>query len=201
MQRTKYFVAHLLSGEIRQYHLSLTQELATRFNVAPLHKRVDPHITIKNFEANEFELAQVEHVLARITADTDPIPLTIEGFGKFGYKTFFLDVQKSRDALMFARHCVYELNRLRWISVGRHEGEKLHASVARYLRARQSRRIWRLLKRKETPHFKTRLDSITIFKKPGTRWEAHRTFHLHTAPVQFSQDLLQLPYEKLYSKS
>lgn len=176
MQRTKYFVAHLLTGNLRQYHLSLTEELSNRFHVAPLHKRVDPHITIKNFEANEYEITQVESVLERIAVAVSPLPLTIEGFGRFGHKTFFLDVQKSREATLFARECVGKLNSLPWMKPLKHEGEKLHTSVARYLRYNQSHRIWRLLKRRETPHFKTYLDTLTIMRKPGKHWEVHREF-------------------------
>lgn len=178
MQRTKYFVAYLLEGGARQYHLSLTKELSDRFYITPLHERVDPHITIKNFEANSYEIAGVESVLERLARTAEPVPLTLEGFGRFGYKTFFLDVQKSRRATLFARECIGELNQLSWIRPQSHEGEKLHSSVARFLRAKQSRRIWRVLNRKETPHFKMHLNTITILKKPGKRWELHREFVL-----------------------
>ena len=178
MQRTKYFVAYLLEGGARHYHLSLTKELSDRFYIAPLHERVDPHITIKNFEANNYEIAGVESVLERLARAAEPVPLTIEGFGRFGYKTLFLDVQKSRQATLFARECINELNQLSWIRSLPHEGEKLHASVARFLQAKQSKRIWRLLSKKETPHFKMHLNTITVLKKPGRRWQVHREFVL-----------------------
>ena len=188
----KYFVAHLLSGDAYQYHLALTQELTDRFHIAPLHERVDPHITIKNFEANEYEIGQVEAVLARIAQEAEPMSFTLEGFGRFGYKTLFLDVQKSRAATVFARECIAELNALPWMKPLRHEGEKLHSSVARYLRYRQSKKIWRLLGKRSTPRFKTTLDSLTILKKPGKRWEVHRHFALEGGTVP-ATDLFMEP--------
>jgi len=182
----KYFVAHLLNGDAYQYHLSLTKELSDRFRITPLHERVDPHISIKSFEANDYEIGQVEILLGRVAQRSSPAPLMIEGFGRFGYKTLFLDVQKSRAATLFARECITEMNALPWMRSVAYEGEKLHSSVARYLRFSQSKKIWHLLRKRETPHFRTQLDAITILKKPGRRWEKHRTFVLGAPSMQSS---------------
>lgn len=181
----KYFIAHLLSGDVYQYHLGLTQELSERYRIAPLHARVDPHITIKNFEANDYEIGQVESKVAEFVTRFEPMHFTVEGFGKFGHKTIYLDVVKSREATLFARECIYELNAFSWMRPVKHEGEKLHASIARYLRYRQSRKIWRRLKREETPRFRSVLDTVTILQKPGKRWEVYREFPIGM-PVQQS---------------
>jgi len=178
----KYFVAHLLSGDVAQYHTTLTQELSHRFRATPIHEKVAPHITVKiPFEANEYELLQVEHVLAHFTSTRHAPPMTLEGFGRFGFKTVYLDVVKSHEAVHMVRDCVNELNQLKWMQQVHHEGNKLHASVARFLTYKQFRRIWREVKH-ERPHFKERLDSLAILKKPHgeKKWHVHRNFNFAT---------------------
>lgn len=184
----KYFVAHLLEGEVAEYHRELTLALSRNFNTHPLHEKVSPHITIKiPFEANEYEIKRVEEALLRFTADNTPAPMNIEGFGRFGFKTIYLDVVKSHAAVNLVRNCVEELNAFTWMQQVHHEGNKLHASVARFLKYRQFKRIWRHLK-DERPHFRHSLNSLTILKKEsGARaWSVHRAFDFAAPIAQYS---------------
>lgn len=186
LARTKYFVAHLLSGEVASYHRTLTRELAERYQVTALHKKVDPHVTIKiPFYANSYEIAQVEEVLHRFSETTEPTPLTFDRFGRFGFKTVYLDVVKSQRAVELVRSCVAELNTLPWMQRIPHEGNKLHASVARFMTYKQFRRVWRHVKT-EPAHFKHQFGSIAILKKDASQnmWNVHRTFALAlTSPI------------------
>lgn len=198
MQRTKYFVAHLLKGDAYWYHRCLTQALSERFPIVPVHEKAPPHITVKiPFEATSTELAGVEHLLQHFSEQYSKQTLTLGGFGRFGRRTIYLDAQHSEGSVALVRACVETLNELPWIQTVPHEGNKLHASVARFLKPKQFRRIWRLLK-SEHPHFKEELDSLAILKKvPGeSGWQMHREFMLsghHTVPsTVLSQKLLQL---------
>jgi len=180
----KYFVAHLLEGEVAEYHRELTLELSRSFNTYPIHEKVSPHITVKiPFEANGYEIARVEDTLERFAEAHAPEPMIMEGFGRFGFKTIYLDVVKSRAAANVVRECVEELNALEWMQRVRHEGNKLHVSVARFLTYTQFKRVWRNLKH-ERPRFKHTLDSLVILRKEaGARtWSVHREFSL-TAPA------------------
>lgn len=198
MIRARYFVAYLLKGETRWYHQRLTKTLSERFNTAPLHEKAPPHITVKiPFEASTTELAGVEHILQRFAENYSKQTLTLEHFGRFGHRTVYLDAQHSRASVLLVRECVRELNELPWMQTVAHEGNKLHASVARFLKPRQFRRVWRHLK-SEQPYFKEDLDSLAILKKiPGERaWHVHREFMLKgvesATPSASAQNLLQL---------
>lgn len=173
----KYFVAHLLKGDVAEYHRALTIELSNRFHITPLHERVDPHLTVKSFEANEFEITDVERVLQGFSVAATPERFTLDGFGRFGFKTIFLDVPKGNGALRVARELIVELNTLPWMRPSKHEGEKLHASIARYLTHKKFRKVWRHL-RGEKPRFRAAFDSVAILKKeyPQSPWTLHRTF-------------------------
>lgn len=176
----KYFVAHLLKKDAAHYHRYLTRTLAERFRTVPLHTRVDPHLTIKTpFEANGREIAEVEALLASFSTARAPEPFTIEGFGRFGFRTVYLDVVKSRCAVHMIRDCVSRLDGLPWIQKVGHEGNKLHSSVARFMTHKQFRRVWRFVQR-EHPFFEEMLDSLAILKKetPASAWTLHREFSL-----------------------
>lgn len=177
MPRTKYFVAHLLSGEAARYHKTLSRELSERFRTSPLHLKVEPHFTVKiPFEANDFEADEAVQTLADFAASHTPERYTISGFGRFGFRTVYLDVEKAHRATALVRECVSALNELPWMQRVPLEGNKLHASVARFMEYRQFRRVWRVVQ-SERPHFETILDSIAILKKSsGEPWQVHRTF-------------------------
>lgn len=176
----KYFIAHLLTGDVARYHLELTQSLSERFHTTPLYKKVQSHLTVKiPFEANQFELAQVEERLALLAASREAVPLTFEGFGRFGFKTVYLDVTKSQRAVELVREAVNVVNELPWMQRIPHEGNKLHASVARFMTYKKFRRVWRYLKQ-ERPCFESTLDSLALLKKeaPHEPWAVHRMFTL-----------------------
>lgn len=176
----KYSVVHLLSGDAARYHRTLTGELSARFKIAPLHERVAPHITAKPpFEANDYEIQQVEECLRKFTASRSSEALALKGFGRFGFKTAYLNVVKSRRAVELVRECISSLNKLSWMSPIDREGHKLHTSVARYMNYRQFRRVWRFLRTKR-PCFATHLDSLAILKKERTNraWTVYREFEL-----------------------
>ena len=171
----KYLVAHLLSGDASAYHKALAEELTFRFRTLPLHERIPAHITIKPpFEADDERIAEVERILRAFSAQEHATPLFLNGFGKFGFRTIYMDVRKSPEAVSLARTMVKTLNEnASWLPRHLREGNKLHASVARFLSHRQSRRIWRFLKECTFPMFRTSLDNVAILKKEGRDWRVY----------------------------
>lgn len=184
--RAKYFVAHLLTGNVKRYHGALTRELSKRFRIFPLHERVEPHITIKApFEADEDGIAEVERVLRAFAHSQTVVPFTVRGFGRFGFRTVYLDVDRGSRAVLLVRRAIQELNAaIPWMTKAPLEGNKLHASVARFMDRVQSRRVLRFLK-PYTPQFETVLDNITILKKEGNRWKTVTTIPLREEPVTY----------------
>ncbi len=187
----KYFIAHLLTGDVAEYHRSLTQTLSERFHVAPLHKKVQSHLTVKiPFHANPFELAQVEARLEELASTRSAAPLTFEGFGRFGFKTVYLDVTKSQRAVEVVRETVNYINELPWMQRAPLEGNKLHASVARFMTYKKFRRVWRHV-REERPRFESSLDSLAILKKESAEspWSLYRSFPLQEPSMARTEPL------------
>lgn len=180
-------VAHLLSGDASAYHKALAEELTFRFRTLPLHERIPAHITIKPpFEADDDRIAEVERVLRAFSAQEHAVPLLFSGFGKFGFRTIYMDVRKSPDAVSLARNALKVLNEnVSWLPLNPREGNKLHASVARFLSHRQSRRIWRFLKECTYPRFHASLDNIAILKKEGRDWRVHALIPLKARDGDF----------------
>lgn len=170
----KYFIAHLLSGDAKKYHEKLTRTLSRRFSVVPLHEKVPPHMTVKiPFEASDDEIRDVERVLRSFARTRAAEPFFISGFGHFGFRTIYLNVEKSERTVALARGCLSAMKKnLPWLSFGPLEGNKLHASIARFLSRRQFLRIWKLLGGLK-PSFQSTFDNIAILKKDGSHWDIH----------------------------
>lgn len=170
--RGKYFVAHLLSGEAKAYHERLTRALAVRYKIFPLHVKIQPHITIKPpFETDEEGIVEVERVLRAFAHNEKVAPLYLRGFGHFGFKTAYLDTQKCSEATAIMRRALRALNEnISWMPKIPREGNKLHASVARFMDRIQYRRVMRYLS-KEHASFDVSFDNLAILGKKEKAWE------------------------------
>lgn len=196
----KYFIAHLLSGDAKVFHESVARELSFRFHTAPLYERLPPHITIKApFETDEAGIAEVERILRALAHGERAAPITIRGFGRFGFRTVYLDVVKSPDAVAFVRNTLKILREnIPWLPTAPLEGNKLHASVARFLTRRQFRHIWRFLKTFH-PEFHLSFDNIAILKKEGQTWTVHASIPLHLPAEAADFALPALHSDMMYS--
>lgn len=180
----KYFIAHLLTGDAEAYHAGLTRELSLKYRIIPLHDRIPPHITVKPpFETDEIGIQDVERTLRSFAHHEHSQPLVVNGFGRFGFRTVYMDVYKSTEAVSLVRRLIHTLNtNISWMPTYPLEGNKLHASVARFLNRKQFRRIWREL-RLLRPRFESTFDNIVILKKEGRSWKVHSRI-----PFNFSGD-------------
>ena len=168
----KYFVAYLLTGGAKTYHEGLTRALSKRYRIFPLHEKVVPHITVKPpFEADEEGIAEVERVLRSFAHGVTATPLSFSGFGRFGFKTAYIDTKGSPQAVELVRSLIKTLNdNISWLPRFPLEGNKLHASIARFMDRVQSRRVARYLAH-EKARFEASLDNIAILRKEGQAWK------------------------------
>lgn len=182
----KYFVAYLLSGDAKVYHERLTRELSEKYRITPLHERIPPHITVKApFETDEMGIADVERTLRSFAHNEYATPMTLRGFGRFGFRTVYMDVEKAPEVVLLVRRAIATLNaHVPWMQSAPLEGNKLHASVARFLNRRQFRRIWRHVQ-DERVRFPTSLDSMAILKKVGRSWELYALVPLKSPEGSF----------------
>lgn len=175
----RYLIAHLLEGEVGEFHRRITADLARRFGVEPLHEIIPPHITLKApFDRDDPE--DVAALLKKTAAARDPSPLRYEGFGHFPKDTrvIFLTPVASREAeetIELLRRNLRGIGGLSWES---HEKKlRLHASVARFLSPRKFRKIMDYLANVPA-RFSSRLDNVALLGKAGRRWEVLRRFPL-----------------------
>lgn len=182
----KYFVAHLLTGDAKTYHERLTRDIAYRYGVYPLHERVVPHLTVKApFECDEEGIAEVERVLRSFAHNESAVSYTIRGFGKFGFRTAYLNVHRSPEAVSLVRRAIRAVNdNVSWIPRSPLEGNKLHASVARFMTRKQSRRVGRYLSTQQA-FFRQTLDNIAILRKEGRTWEVETIIALRAEAPAF----------------
>ena len=169
----RYFIAHLLSGDVERYYEKLSDALTLGFKTIPLHERVPAHITVKPpFDANDEGLADVERTLRAFALEEKPIQLTISNFGHFGFRTIYLDVRNANVAGLIRRAVSFLDMQVPWLPKSTKDGNKPHVSVARFLSRTQSRRIWRALK-EVSLLLTTSVDNVAILKKEGKRWVLH----------------------------
>ncbi len=187
----RYFIAHLLSGDTKVFHERITRELSIRYRIFPLSEHIPPHITLKlPFEADDEGIKEVERILRAFAKGERAVPLALSGFGHFGFRTMYIDVPKSPEAAAFVRRTLKTLNgNIEWMPKNPLEGNKLHASIARFLTRRQSRRIRRYLSALKQPHFEVMLDNIAILKKDGRAWRLHALVPLHVSDADVSDTL------------
>lgn len=191
----KYFVAHLLTGDAKTYHERLTRDIAYRYGVYPLHERVVPHFTVKApFECDEEGIQEVERVLRSFAHNESSAPYTIRGFGKFGFRTAYLDVHRSPEAISLVRRAIRTVNdNVSWVPRSPLEGNKLHASVARFMTRKQSRRVGRYLATQKA-FFRQTLDNIAILRKEGRTWDVETVIALRSeSPVFLGSQYEEAP--------
>ena len=152
----------------------------------PLHERVPPHLTIKPpFETDENGILEIERILRAFAVHERAVPLTIRGFGKFGFRTVYLDVPRGTPAVALIRRLLMTLAvNAPWLPRSPLEGNKLHASVARFMTRRQSRHVWRHFKGVR-PAFSLSMDTVAILKKEGKAWNVHALIPLRAVDEGF----------------
>lgn len=165
----RYFIAHLVSDDIRHYHEAVIRDLnAHRIQLPERH--TPPHITIKPpFECDRATIDSILNSIERFVAVRTVPPFMVRGFGKFGFKTIYLNVENG-EATRFVRDLVQQLNQeFAWLPRRPVEGDKLHLSVARRLDRVASRRAWRAVKDRK-PKFISALSSIVILERGAECW-------------------------------
>lgn len=175
----RYFVAHLVSGKAKRYQERLVRVLQHTHKTKVPKRHSPPHITMKPpFECGLMGIVQVEKAI-RAYARLNTAPhYTLRGFGRFGFKTIYLEVHRSRAAVSFVRGLVRYLNQeVPWLPRARAEGNTLHLSVARHLDRKTSAKIWRAVKDLK-PEFSGRMDTIVVLKQVKERWVVRTTIRV-----------------------
>lgn len=175
----RYFIAHLVEGGAKRYRDRVVRELHRKYQITSPKLSLPAHLTLKPpFECNLMQITQVEKSLRTFLRTQTAPHYHFRGFGRFGFKTIYVDVVKSPDASRLMRECIRYLNHKNpWLPRTHIEGNKLHMSVARHLDRKTSAKIWRELKAL-LPESTGRLDSVSVLKYDKKRWVVRTTIRI-----------------------
>ncbi len=173
----KYFIAYLLSGEVKTAHEALTNEITDRFGVFRLNDHIPPHVTLKS----PFETDHIDDVEKTLSSFADHYPraeMRLWGFGAFGREVLYIPVLASQEARSTIHHFTKVLRTIQWMQFEEFDIEKkLHATVAHRGIEEKFDEIWNFLSTQKF-EFSVELDNVSILKKERDRWAVHQTYPL-----------------------
>lgn len=175
----KYFIGHLIKGELRKFHESLTSEISKKFNVNDVSKRIMPHITFKApFEIENIRI--VEEIIEEEIKKMNKVKYKINSFSSFNKKVIFLDGDFPSEMKSLAKELQKRLGKVEEITLSRHEGGeeiRFHLTVC-YAKAGLFEKMIDHLKKKRIKEFEEDMDNIAIFKKEKTGWVIQQIYNL-----------------------
>lgn len=171
-------IAHMLHGEVKDYHVQLSRALASAYRLRPVTANIDPHLTLKApFDALSSDILDVEHIIDRFVRTRSVSTYSMKGFGNFGERVVYMDVQPSSDMQEFFKDCKDALREIPWLEFKPHEQDtKFHATLCYPKDATQSDEIVARLNERGGKEFLCTLDTIALLKKGEHRWEVLKEY-------------------------
>ncbi|MDO9552464.1 2'-5' RNA ligase family protein [Rhodonellum sp.] len=176
---TKYFVAYVPEGEIQEEATKLKLELYEAFNLKYALKSPS-HVTLKMpFSWNE---AKEEKLIQKIKEFFDGIqalPLTFQGFGKFGRRVIFVNVvgnpELSKMQREFSSYCKTALNQVEELS---DKSFRPHMTLA-YKDTKENRfeEYWDFISQKKFSK-EVLVDKIALLRRVERKWQVIHFFVL-----------------------
>lgn len=177
----RYFIAHIASKPLADYHQMLTKELIEKFGIKTNVDNSPAHITLKApFETTDEEISYVKQTLQEITQGTFSLFFVAQGFGHFGRRIVTVDVIHSHEVEHFHLMLTQALKKLPFVKWADHEPiMHLHLTIAKGDLSEKFDEIWEYVKQKETPAFHCRLDNIALFRFENNHWVVDTTYALN----------------------
>lgn len=178
----KYFIAYLIKGDAKEYHLRLSKKIAETFGIFNVSDVIGPHITLKYFNIllNEQQVKELEKLLKNFCENHHKAKLKLQGIGQFENKVLFMKVKPSEEMKLLYRNLVKELEKLSWITWNEFDKENIHfhATLAEKNIEPKFEEIYKFASKKK-PNFDLEFDNICILKKPKDKWILHKKFKLN----------------------
>jgi 2'-5' RNA ligase len=175
----RHVIAHLIRGEAREYHQNLTKELAEKFDIFPIHERIQPHLTLKRwFDLDETGMGSLHKLLGDFASSHKQSNYNFAGFGHFGTDVIYVDVIPSKEMSEDVLELVDSLHRIEGLEFDEFDnGKDFHATVAfGALKTFDYDKVWQYLQTIEQPDFDMKFDHIAILKKPVDVWVVDRVW-------------------------
>lgn len=176
---TKYFVAYVPEGEIQEEATKLKLEMYEAFNLKYALKSPS-HVTLKMpFSWNE---AKEEKLIQKLKVFFDGIhtfPLAFQGFGKFGRRVIYINVESSTELSKmqkkFSSYCKTELNQVEELS---DKAFRPHMTIA-YKDTKENRfeEYWDFISQKKFSK-EVVVHKIALLKRVERKWQVIHFFVL-----------------------
>lgn len=179
MDEMVYSIFYLMNGEAKKYRDKLVREVGPKFGERYVFdSKLPAHITLKiPFETKNIE--RVETVLQESIRNKKPVKIKITGFGNFRRFVAFLKFDFPKSALKVQKDLIKNLSKIKNIQIKEHDKKwHPHATISYGNTEDSFNKIWGYLQKLKTPFFETEFDNITIMKKQGKYWKAHKMFKL-----------------------
>lgn len=174
----RYLIAYLLSGEAGLFHRNLSDKIARDFGLSPVRRLIEPHLTLKVPFETKGDLADLRQILADFVRDRHAPSLVLGGYGSFGGRVVYQDVQPAARATRLVMEFLAALGRIPWLKLELFDldDKKLHATLAYPVGRTQARKIIGTLPAGVT--FPVKLDNLTLLFRGPASWEVVAEYKL-----------------------
>ena len=177
----RHIIVHLVRGKARDYHIELTKDLVKRFDVFPIHDRIQPHLTLKRwFELEDEEMNTLYELLDSFATSHTQSEYVMDSFDNFRDEVIFLDAKPSEKMQVDVQDLMKTLHNHPKLTFDEYDnGSDFHATLTMAaLKAFDYNAIRSYLNTIERPDFKMKFDNITTMKKVDGKWVVDRVWEL-----------------------
>lgn len=171
-----YVIVCLIKDEAHQYHETLVEKVCTQFGVK--RQKLQSHFTIKApFEAENIQ--QLEQITSDFCERNTESEFTMDGYGHFGDRVAYMDIQPSHEMVETCSKYVSELRKIPWLQWKSNEkGSRIfHCTVVSKLSKGKFDGIWHYLSN-HSFNFRCKFDNITVMRWDKDKWTIHKSFLL-----------------------
>jgi 2'-5' RNA ligase len=177
--RSRFFIAFLAPPVVHDYATKVIQDLRDRYGMDTA--KAAPHITlIPPFEWAIASLSHLEETLQQFATSQPPIPLQISGFGRFGHRVLYLNVERTPALMTLQRSLSQQFEIVLGIADEKEKqrGFSPHLTVAsRHVTRQTFQQAWAELQ-PQAVDFQWRGDRLTLLRHDGRQWHTHSHYGL-----------------------
>ncbi|AFY37433.1 Phosphoesterase HXTX [[Leptolyngbya] sp. PCC 7376] len=177
MSKSLYFVALLLPPDIEAI-ANQWKEYCKQFE-AKKSSNAPPHITLQPpFQLDDCDREKMFSFLKGMVANTQKIPIILDGFGHFETRIIYMDVRQTSELLAVQNHMKVEIAERFGVKdeqYGDHPFQP-HVTIAyNCLNEASFYRAWAEFKEKPL-HFEFAVPALTLLKHNGRVWDVDTNF-------------------------
>lgn len=178
----RHIVVHLIRGEAQIAHENITKDLAEKFDSFPIHKRLQPHLTLKRwFESDVVDMEALDRALGAYAESHKQSDYELKGFDHFRTDVIYVNVISTEETRANVRDLHTILHTVPNMTFDEYDDidDDLHATVAMSaLKAFDYDQIWNYLQAGPQPDFKMKFDNIALMRRETDKWEIVKVWEL-----------------------